>query len=225
MTTLARPVPTTSPTVRDGTRAHVRVAGVLYLVTFAASLPAFALIGSAADPARHTALHWAGLLDVVNALACVGTAVALFPVLRRRHEALALGFVTSRLVEAAIILAGVASLLAAASLHQSGADPSAGQGLVAVRDWTFLLGPGVMPAFNALLLGTALYRSRLVPRVIPAMGLVGAPLLLAAGIATLFSGDPHTSGVAMLAALPIAAWELSVGLWMTVKGFSTGAQS
>jgi hypothetical protein len=94
-----------------------------------------------------------------------------------------------------------------------------GQGFVAVRDWTFLLGPSLMPAFNALLLGTLLYRSGLVPRLIPAIGLVGGPLLLASTTATLFGITTATSVTAAIATLPIFVWELSVALWMTFKGF------
>jgi hypothetical protein len=128
------------------------------------------------------------LLDLVNALACIGTAVALYPVLRRQQEAVALGVVTSRMFEAAIILIGVVSLLAVVTLRRDlagapGTDPAslvtAGRALVAVRDWTFLLGPSLMPGINALLLGWLLYRSGLVPRVIPVLGLIGAPLLIA----------------------------------------------
>ena len=141
-------------------------------------------------------------LDVVNALACIGTAVALFPVVKRQNEALALGFVTTRVLEAAIIVIGVVSLLAVVTLRQdlagaTGADAATlvttGHALVAVRDWTFLLGPSLMAALNALLLGSLMYRSRLVPRIIPTMGLIGAPLLLTATIATLFGHIDQTS--------------------------------
>jgi hypothetical protein len=125
-------------------------------------------------------------------------------------------------------MTGVVSLLAVITLQQAvagttGGDPAAvtavSQGLVAVREWTFLFGPGFMASFNALLLGTLLYKSRLVPRFIPTIGLLGAPLLFAANIATLFGHNEQSSGISMLATLPIAFWELSVGIWMAVKGF------
>jgi hypothetical protein len=233
MTTTTRP--TTAPrTAGDPTRNHARAAGIFYLLTFAASIPALLLIQAAVNTdltvaAGHdTELRWAGLLDFVTAVTGVGTAVALFPILKRQNESLALGFVTSRLVEAAIIMTGVVSLLAVVTLQQdvvgnAGGDPagvtSVGQGLVAVRDWTFLFGPGFMPCINAVLLGTLMYKSRLVPRVIPTIGLIGAPLLITANIATLFGHNEQTSGITMLATIPIAFWELSLGIWMTVKGF------
>lgn len=224
MTTTARP--TTNRTAKDPTRNHARAAGFFYLLTFAASLPAFFFIGSAVNPdltvaAGHdTQLLGAGLLDFVNALAGIGSAVALFPILKRQNQALALGIVTSRLLEAAIIMTGVASLLAVVTLNQHGAGSvDSSQALVAVREWTFLFGPGFMASINAVLLGTLMYQSRLVPRIIPTVGLIGAPLLFAANVATLFGHNEQGSGITMLATLPIAFWELSVGTWMLVKGF------
>jgi hypothetical protein len=123
------------------------------------------------------------------------------------------------------------SLLAVVTLRQeyagSGADAASltvtAHALVDVRNWTFLFGPGLMPVFNAVLFGTLLYRSRLVPRVIPTVGLIGAPLLFAAFIACLFGAIDQVSATAFLLTLPIAAWELSVGLWMTFKGFSASS--
>jgi hypothetical protein len=224
---------------RPGARAPFRrtalVAGVLYLLTFVSSIPAVALIAPVLnDPgyvigAGSDGQVLAGcLLDIVNALACIGTAVALFPVVKRQHEGLALGFVTSRMLEAAVILIGVVCLLAIVTLrqtvaHASGADHaslvSASAALVAARNWTFLLGPSLMPAFNALLLGSLLFWSGLVPRIIPLVGLIGAPLLLAADLARYFGVVDSVSVVVGLATLPIFLWELAVGLWLAIKGF------
>jgi hypothetical protein len=217
------------------TRKHALAAGLFYLITFAASIPAALLIAPVLDDASYivsggadTRVLWGCYLDVVNAIACVGTAVAVYPVVRRHHESLTLGFVTSRMFEAAVIMVGVVSLLAVVTLRRqyagtTGAEEATltvtGQALVAVRDWTFLLGPGLLPAVNALLFGTLLYRSRLVPRVIPAMGLVGAPLLLAANGAAFFGHIDQVSAWSAVATLPVAAWELTIGVWMVVKGF------
>jgi hypothetical protein len=162
----------------------------------------------------------------VNALACIGTAVAMFSVVRLEHEGLALGFVTTRMFEAAVIVIGVVSLLAVVTLRNptaTGAQAESlvtvGAALVAVRDWTFLIGPGIVPGLNALLLGTLLYRSRLVPRWIPLLGLVGAPLLITAAVGRMFGINDETSVWSAIGLLPIFVWELSVGLWMTFKGF------
>ncbi len=224
-----------SRSLRGSTRKPALVAGSFYLITFIASIPAVLLLGPVlhnpdyiVSAGADTRVLWGCFLDVVNALACVGTAVALFPVVKRQNEAVALGFVTSRMFEAAVIMIGVVSLLAVVTLRQdlagaTGADTATllttGKSLVAVRDWTFLLGPSLMAALNALLLGSLLYRSRLVPRIIPTMGLIGAPLLLAATTATLFGQIERLSVWSGIATLPVAAWELSVGVWMVVKGF------
>jgi hypothetical protein len=225
----------TVPAVRrDPTRSHARAAGIFYLLTFASSIPALILIGPVLNDAAYvtgagqdTRVLWGCLLDSVNALTAVGSAVAAYSVLKRRNGSMALGFVTSRLVEAAVIMIGVVSLLAVVTMRQdfagSGADAASltvtANALVDVRNWTFLFGPGLMPVFNALLFGTLLYKSRLVPRVIPTIGLIGAPLLFAAFIAVLFGAIDQTSTVSFFLTLPIAAWELSVGIWMTFKGF------
>jgi hypothetical protein len=227
-----RPLPA-NPHPADPNRKTALVAGILYLVTFAASIPAVLLLQPVLDDPSYITgtgpdnrVIAGASLDLVNALACVGTAVALFSVVRRQHEGLALGLVTTRMFEAAVIMIGVVSLLAVVTLRQTGAPGTneaaliaVGQGLVAVRNWTFLLGPSLMPAFNALLLGSLLYRSGLVPRLIPAIGLVGAPLLIASTTATIFGITTATSPTAAIATLPIFLWELLVALWMTFKGF------
>ncbi len=168
---------------------------------------------------------FACFLDFVCGVAGIGTAVALYPVVRRFSPAAAIGFITSRSLEAAILVVGAISLLSIVTLRSNvaGSDTASllttSRSLVAVHHWSFLFGPGFMPAINALFLATVMYRFRLVPRIIPIMGLVGAPLLFASGLATMFGGWDQTSSIAMLFALPIAAWEFSLGVYMTVKGF------
>ena len=217
----------------DSMRKTALVAGVLYLITFASSIPAVFLqdpvltnpnyiIGAGADGF----VRLGALLDIVNGLAAIGTAVALYSVLKRQHEGFAIGFVASRLFEAAILFIGIVIVLGIVTLRQAGAaaaDPATlvavGRAMVATRDWTFVLGTGI-PALNAFLLGWLLYRSRLVPRVIPVVGLIGAPLFTSWIIGyTLGITDGgalwHTIAVA-----PIFVWELSLGLWMAIMGFS-----
>jgi len=232
--TITAPTLTVPAVRRDPTRSHARVAGIFYLLTFASSIPALILIGPVLNDASYvtsagsdTRVLWGCLLDCVNGLTAVGSAVAVYTVVKRQNGSLALGFVTSRLLEAAVVMIGVCSLLAVVTLRQdfagSGADAASltvtANALVDVRSWTFLFGPGLMPVFNAVLFGTLLYRSRLVPRIIPTVGLVGAPLLLAAFVASLFGGIEQVSATAFFLTLPVAAWELAIGLWMTFKGF------
>ena len=221
----------------DSMRKTALIAGVLYLVTFAGSIPALPLYHNILHNPRYilgggsdTGVLVGAILEVICALAGIGTAVALYPVAKRHSDTAALGFVTSRVIEASMILVGVLSVLSLVTLHKAGASGgdavsmvSTGRSLVALHDWTFLLGPGVMPAINALCIGTVMYRTRLIPRIIPTIGLIGVPLLLASGLATLFGAWSQISGPATLFAFPIAAWEFSFGVWMAFKGFQPAA--
>ena len=209
-------------------RKHSLAAGLFYLLTFV-SIPTLSLYVQVhtpnyiAGPGPDTAVLWGAVLELIVGLAGIGTAVALFPVVKRQNESLALGFVTTRTLEAAGIFAGVACLLSIVTLRQAGVGADGlimGQALGAMYDKLFLVSQSLMPAMNGLLLGTLMYRSRLVPRVLPIVGLIGAVLLLAGDGATLFGLIGRVSPLAGLLAMPIALWELSLGIWLTVKGFN-----
>jgi Domain of unknown function (DUF4386) len=208
-------------------RKTALVAGVLYLLTFV-SIPTLALYGPVRDrnyilgPGPDTALLFGGILEIIVALAGIGTAVALYPVLKRQNQEAALGLVGSRVLEAAGILAGVACLLSIVSLRQAGVGTGAlvtGQTLAILYDRIFFLSQSLMPVVNDLLLGFLLYQSRLVPRVLPWLAFIGAPLLLASWIGVLFSLWGQRSTLTALAALPVALFEFSLGVYLTVKGF------
>jgi hypothetical protein len=235
-TTATKPVPTGSKRApMTSLRKTALVAGIFYLITFI-SIPTLALYGPAKNhrdwiltSGSHTGVLVGAFLEVIVALAGIGTAVTLYPVVKRQNEGAALGFVAARVLEASMIFVGVVSLLSLVTLRHdlggaAGANTAAlvttGASHVAVYNWTFLLGQTLMPCVNALLLGSLMYRSRLVPRVIPVLGLIGAPLLITAVIATLFGGGiGHVSAFAAIATLPVAAWEFSLGVWLVVKGF------
>ena len=232
MTTTMR-IATTPKVPMDSTRKTALVAGIFYLITFI-SIPTLFLYGPVKDhqdwilgSGAHTGIRVGGFLELIVALAGIGTAVTLYPVVRRQNEGVALGFVTARVLEACMIFTGVISLLSLLTLRQdlggaAGANAAAlvttGASHVAVYNWTFLLGQSLMPAINALLLGSLMYRSRLVPRIIPTLGLIGAPILIASVITTLFRVD-HQITVLALGFLPVAVWEFSLGAWLVVKGF------
>jgi hypothetical protein len=223
--------PTTKGVPVNSTRKTALVAGIFYLVTFV-SIPTLGLystvkskdfiISSGAD----TGALWGCLLEVIVALAGIGTAVTLFPVVKRQNEGMALGFVATRTLEAAMIFAGVASILSLVALQKAGASgadatslTTVGQGLVAFYNKVFLVGQSLMPVANALLLGTLMYRSGLVPRVIPLIGLIGAPLQLTAVILTMFGVIDRSSTATGMLVIPDFIWELSLGIYLVVKGF------
>jgi hypothetical protein len=221
----------------DSNRRTALVTGALFIVTFLTSIPAALvlytpvlddpnfILGAGADGG----VALGAFLEILLIVANVGTAVALFPILKRQSEPLALGYVTARLVECTFIAIGMVSLLAVVTLRQdfagvAGGDPSAfvtaGRSLVAVHDWTFLLGPGwVVGVGNGLILGWLMYRSGLVPRGMALLGLVAGPVLLAGGTAALLGVIEPDSALKTLAAAPEFVWELSLGIYLMVKGF------
>jgi hypothetical protein len=239
--TISNPgVTTAERTPMSATRKAALIAGVAYIATFVFSIPVkFGLWTDVLDEpdwvlgaGSDSGVPLGSLFEVLTALTGVITAVALYPIAKRSSHRNALGFVTTRVMEAVIIFIGIFAVMATYTLRTevagtAGADPAAlkttGQALVAIHDWTFLLGPGLMAGLNALLIGSVMYRSHLLPRWIPTLGLFGAPLLLVSTAVTLFGGWGQTSGPAMLLVLPIAVWEFSFGVCMTVKGFRPAA--
>ncbi|SFK96645.1 DUF4386 domain-containing protein [Geodermatophilus ruber] len=217
------------------TRAAAVAAGVFFLVAAVTAIVALALyqpllgdpgyvLGSGAD----TQVLVGGFLELVLAVSCIGTAVTLYPVVKRQDHGVALGYVCGRLLEAAIIVVGILSVLSVVTLRRSsggapGTDDdalvAAGRSLVALHDWSFLLGPGLVIGLNSLLLAWLMHRSRLVPRWIAGIGLVGGPLVLLSSTAIMFGLYDQVSSLGMLAALPVFAWEMSLAGYLIVKGF------
>jgi hypothetical protein len=211
----------------DSLRKTTMVAGAFYLLTFV-SIPTLALYGAVHQPdyilgsGPDTAVVMGGLLEIIVALAGIGTAIALYPVVKRQNERVALGFVGARVLEAATIFAGVASLLTIVTLRQAGVGADGlvtGQALVGMYDSLFLVGQSLIPPLNALLLGFLLYRSGLVPRILPLAGFIGAPLLLAGHIGTMFGLWGRVNVLVGIGVLLIAGWEFSLGVYLVVKGF------
>ena len=212
-------------------RTTALVVGALYLITFASSIPAALLLGNAlADPnyilgaGADGQVRLAALFDIINGLGCIGSAVALYSVARRHHEGVAIGFVASRLFEAAILFVGVLSVMAIVTLRETaaGADPTSlatvGLSLTTMYEMAFILGTGV-PALNAFLLGWLLYSSRLLPRAIPVIGLIGAPLFTSWIIGFVLGVTEPGTAWHGIGVAPIFIWELALGLWMVFKGF------
>jgi hypothetical protein len=223
----------------SSTRKIALVTGVLFVITFITSIPPFVLLyvpvvddpryilGGGADNRVLTGAFLELLLIIAN----IGTAVVLYPVVKRVNEILALGYVTARIVECIFIAVGLLSLLTVVTLRQeatAGADVgsllTAGKSLVALHDWTFLLGPGFFVGVgNGLMLGYLMYSSRLVPRGMAMLGLIGGPLIIASGTAILFGVIEAGSVWQLIATIPEFLWELSLGIWLIVRGFNPSA--
>jgi Domain of unknown function (DUF4386) len=205
--------------------------GVLYLITFVTSIPALVLyepalrhpVACIAGSGNVNKIYLGALLELLLIIANIGTAVVIVPIMRRQFEELSIGYVTARLFECTFILVGIVAMLGIATLQHENAGAAEGTAaytLAAIKDWTFLLGPGWVVGWgNGLILGYMMYRTQLVPRPWPWLGLIGGPVLVIAGTIVLFSGDPASATIKGPASIPEAAWELFLGVYCTIWGF------
>jgi hypothetical protein len=214
-----------------------RLTGVLFLITYITSIPAYFfyvplddpnyIVGSGAD----TSVRLGALLELILIIANIGSAVVLYPVVKRVNDILALGFVTARVMESVFIAVGILSVLTVVALRQgaaAGADAGSlvtvGESLVTLHDWTFLLGPGfVVGVGNGLILGYLMYRSGLVPRGMALLGLIAGPVLIARFVGILFGVFEPLGVLGGLMVVPEFLWELALGIWLTVRGFNPSA--
>lgn len=219
-------------------RKRARVAGIFFLITFVsiAALPLYNAVlkhhGFIVGAGGDGRVELGALAEIITAIAGIGTAVTLYPVLRRQSEGLALGYVALRVVESTIIAVGIVSLLAIVTLRQdltAGATDRAslvltGRSLVAVHDATFLLGPAFCAAIgNGLILGYLMLRSGLVPRRFARFGIGAGSLALVTALLVLFGAYAQVSGASALLTFPEAVWEFSLGVYLIVKGFRSDA--
>jgi hypothetical protein len=210
-----------------------RIVGWLFIGTFVFSIPGFLLYGPLLDHADYVLggghdrqIALGALLELLTAICNIGTATMLFPIARRSHEGLALGYVASRVLESTIIVAGAVSLLGVVTLRQdlAGTDAPglsvAGHTLVAFHDWTFLLGPGFCAGIGTgLLLGYLMWRSGLVPRRMAQFGMVAGAFAFVAASGVLFGVYEPQSHPQLLLTLPEIVWEAFLGIYLARNGF------
>jgi hypothetical protein len=209
--------------------------GVLYLLTFITSIAALALyepalrhpVAFVAGSGNVNNIYWGALLELLLILTNIGTAVVIVPIMRRRLEDLAIGYVAARIVECTFILVGILAMLALATLHQDAAgaaEATVAYTLAATKDWTFILGPGWIVGWgNGLILGYMMYRTGLVPRAATWLGLIGGPLIILSGTIVMFRGGHPSGSLQGLCTIPEAAWELFLGIYCTIWGFRRDA--
>lgn len=202
---------------------QARWAAALFLITWVTSVAAVPLYGgsafdASAQLAGRSSVLLASLLEVVLAVAVVGTSLLLFPLLRPHGAGSAWGYVALRTLEATVILTGVVAILPAVARPATTADPGLSPEIVTalhlIHDWTFLVGPGLINPVNATVLAMLLWRRRLVPRFIPALGLGGAALVAGMNVAVMFG----LTGVQPVLALPLFAWEISLAVHLVRVG-------
>jgi hypothetical protein len=208
--------------------------GVLYLITFVTSIPALLLyqpvlddpVGYIAGAGHDKRILFGAFLELLLIISNIGTAVVIVPIMKRFNEELAIGYVTARIFECTFILAGILAVLGIITLRNQAAGAAEGTvayTLAAIKDWTFLLGPGWVVGWgNGLILGYLMYRTGLVPRRAAWLGFVGGTLIIVSGTLIMLGGN-HPSGTLHglqgVATIPEAAWELFLGVYCTLKGF------
>ncbi len=213
----------------DSNRRISLAAGVLFLATFVTSIAALALfqpvlddpVGYVTGGGSDDRIFFGAFLELLLIIANIGTAVVLFPVLKRQNEILALGYVTARIMECVFIAVGILAVLTVVTLGQERTDAGGiAYALAALKDWTFILGPGFVVGWgNGLILGYLMYRSGLVPRRLAVLGLIGGPLIVISGVAVMFGVIDQGGTAHGIATIPEFFWELGLGLWLTFKGF------
>lgn len=211
---------------------NARIFGVLFVITFLTSIPAALLYlpvvddpaGYIAGGGQDTQIYLGAFLEFLLIIANIGTAVVLYPIARRQNEILAIGYVAARVIESVFIAAGIIFVLGIVSLRQDAAGASdLAVSLAALKDWTFLFGPGlVVPVGNGLILGYLMYTSGLVPRPLALLGLIAGPVLLIGNLGVLFDLWEVTGLVGLFVA-PEFAWELLLGIYAAVWGFRRDA--
>ena len=220
----------------NSTRRIAVVAGVFFIVAAVAAIAGLALYGPVLSDPRYivtgsgddTRVLLGAFFEVILAIAVMGTAVTLFPIVKRQNEGIALGYVCGRLVEANVIVVGIISVLSVVTLRQDFAGAvgrnaaslmTVGKSLVAIHNWTFLFGPNFALGVNTLLLAYLMYRSGLVPRFIAVLGLIGGPMIFASATAVMFGPYEQISVWGSITAIPVFAWEMTLAVWLIVKGF------
>lgn len=231
-----RPAVTATKGVYMGPHRRISVAfGVLYLITFITSIPALGLFqpvlddpqGYIAGAGADNRIYFGALLEVILIIANIATALVVFPLLKRQNEILSLGYVAARIMECVFIAVGIIAVLAVVTLrHDAGTDAAAlgglAESLAAIKDWTFLFGPGITVGIgNGLILGYLMYRSGLMPPGLAMLGMIGGTLIILSGIGVLFDLYDAGSPVQGIATIPEVIWELSLGIYPLVKGFKS----
>jgi hypothetical protein len=217
-------------------RRTALIFGVLFLATFVFSIAGVLLYNPVLHPAKFmagaggdTRVRLGAVCEVFLIIANIGTAVVIYPIFRRRFEVLSIGYVTARVIECTFIAIGIVSYLAVVTLHD-GTGGAAGslvndaRALVAVRNWTFVLGPGfVVGLGNGLILGYMMYRSGLMPRGLSMLGLIGGTLICITGLGVVLDVFARGGTAQAIATVPEFIWELSLGIYPLVKGFKTSS--
>ncbi|MEO8539385.1 MAG: DUF4386 domain-containing protein [bacterium] len=240
--TTANPSATNNPQDWDEkTRRAMLATGVLFIITFVTSIPALLLYGPILNNSDYvltaghdTRITFGALLEIALVVANAGSAITLYPVMKRRTEAVAIGYVASRLFESVMIALGLIALLSVVTLRQdfgganaadSASIVSSARALVAVHDWTFLIGPAFCAGFgNGILLGYMMFKTGLMPRRLALLGMFGGSMAVGTAVAVLLGAYEQTSAISFFFTVPEIIWESIIGIFLTVRALKLGRE-
>lgn len=212
------------------------IIGALFLIAAVASIvgrlfygpilndPEYIISGSS-----HSPTSWGAILEIITAFAVIGTSVTLYPTLKEYNERMALAAVCFRLAEATFIVIGILCLLTIVTLNLQLAKALhpdttsyllAGKLLVAFHNWTFLYGPNVLLGPSTFMTAYILYKTKLVPRFVSVLGLAGGPMIFSCGVLVTLGLFDQISVWGALLAIPVFTYEMSLAIWLIVKGFN-----
>jgi hypothetical protein len=219
-------------------RISAIITGMLFLIAAVASILGLVSYESILnDPnyiinstSNKTQIYWGAFFEIITAFAVIGTPIALFPILKEVNLSMAVATISFRLLEATIIIIGIISLLTIISLNQEftkEVNPNtftyliAGKSLLAIHNWTFLFGPNLALGPSTLMTSYLLYKSKLVPRMIAILGIIGGPLIFLSALFVIFGFYKQISVIGTITALPVFFYEMSLAYWLIFKGFKT----
>lgn len=220
-------------------RRNARILGIFYILAAATSITAVILYGPVLSAQWQMAVADGSdtkvLIGVLNELSLmvtvIGTAVMLFPYVRLWNEHLALGYLCFRFMEAVFIGIGLVSILGLLELSsyydttnlasKTNFEPI-GLLMQSIYRWTSMLGPNLMLGINTSLYSYLLYRTGYVPKPLAIFGMVTAGMVFLAGLLQMFEIIGPYSAVKGLMALPVGVYEMSLAVWLIVKGFQDG---
>lgn len=214
------------------------IVGVLYILAAVTAIIGFILYQPIlTDPeyiikgsANELQVIWGAFNELILAFSIIGISVMMFPIINKENESLALGYLSFRLLEATIIIIGIISLLSVVTLNWEfgkEVDPNAssyliaGKLLVTLHNWTFLLGPNLALGPSTLIMSYFLYNSKLVPRFISVLGLIGGTLVSVCAMFVMFGVFLQVSVWGAILSIPVFAYEMSLAVWLIVKGFKS----
>jgi hypothetical protein len=222
----------------DPLRRTAAIVGWLFIITYVTSIASKIALypplfegNYVTGPGEDTRVLWGALSEAILIIANIGTATAMYTVIKRRYPNLAISYVAARIMESVFIGVGILSVLTVVTLRQDyagtdGADAAGltavGDALIALQEWTFALGPSfVVGVGNGCILGYIMYRTGLVPRRLAMLGLIGGPLIILSGSAAMMGFIELDGTLQVLAAIPEFFWELGLGIYLIVKGFKS----